>query len=67
MIDPRNCFKGFNMPKINNIGVLTVDDDGSLFVVDNVVNGLVYCHPLNGPRITRIVLPGHFWVLFDGF
>lgn len=55
------------MPKTNNIGVLTVDDNGALYVVDSVNNGLVYCHPLTGPRIVRVVLPGHFWVLFDGF
>jgi hypothetical protein len=51
----------------NNIGVLTVDDNGALFVVDSVANGLVYCHPVTGPRTTRIVLIDHFWVLFDGF
>ena len=55
------------MIKANNIGVLTVDDNGALFVVDSVANGLIYCHPLTGPRIVRVVLPGHFWVLFDGF
>ena len=55
------------MIEANNIGVLTVDDNGALFVVDNVANGLIYCHPLTGPRTTRIVLIDHFWVLFDGF
>jgi hypothetical protein len=50
----------------NNIGVLTVDDNGALFIVDSVANGLVYCHPLTGPRTTRIVLIDQFWVLFDG-
>jgi hypothetical protein len=62
-----NCFKGLKMIEANNIGVLTVDDTGALFVVDTVTNGLVYCHPLTGPRIVRVVLPGQFWVLFDGF
>ena len=62
---PKNCIKGLNMVEINNIGVLTVDDNGALHVVDNVHNGLIYCHPLTGPRITRIVLIDHFWVLID--
>lgn len=55
------------MIETNNIGVITIDDNGALFVVDSFVNGLVYCHPLTGPRIYRVVLPDQFWVLFDGF
>lgn len=54
------------MPKTDNIGVITTDDDGQLHVVDSIVNGLLYCHPLNGPRTVRVVLIDHFWVLIDG-
>jgi hypothetical protein len=54
------------MPTINNVGVITTDDDGQLHVVYSVVNGLLYCHPLTGSRTVRVVLPGHFWVLIDG-
>jgi hypothetical protein len=53
------------MVEINNIGVLTVEDDGVLHVVDSIHYGLVFCHPLTGPRKTRVVLPDHFWVLVD--
>lgn len=54
------------MPTIDNVGVITIDDDGQLHVVDSIVNGLIYCHPLTGPRTVRVVLVEHFWVLFDG-
>jgi hypothetical protein len=53
------------MIKPGNIGAITLDDDGALWVVDNVHNGLVYCHPINGPRQTRIVLPDQLWILID--
>lgn len=53
------------MPTTNNVGVITTDDNGLLHVVDSVVNGLLYCHPLVGPRTVRVVLPSHFWVLID--
>jgi len=48
-----------------NIGAITIDDNGALWVVDSVHNGLIYCRPINGPRQTRIVLPDQFWVLID--
>ena len=62
----RIVLKGFNMPKTDNVGVITTDDNGLLYVVDSVVNGLLYCHPLTGPRTVRVVLPNHFWVLIGG-
>jgi hypothetical protein len=51
--------------KPGNIGVITLNDDGALWVVDSVHNGLIYCHPLQGPRSTRVVLSDHFWPLID--
>ena len=51
----------------DNVGVITLDDNGALWVVDSVHNGLIYCRPINGPRQTRIVLPDQFWVLIDSF
>ena len=49
----------------NNVGVITLDNDQALWVVDSVHNGLIYCHPLQGPRSTRVVLCDHFWPLID--
>jgi hypothetical protein len=50
---------------LGSIGVLTIDDDAQLYVVDSVLNGLVYCHPLTGPKRIRVVLIDHFWSLID--
>ena len=51
--------------KPGNIGAITIDDNGALWVVDHVGLYMLYCHPINGPRETRIVLNHHFWVLID--
>jgi hypothetical protein len=51
--------------KPDNVGVITLDDNQALWVVDSVHNGLIYCHPLQGPRSTRVVLCDHFWPLID--
>jgi hypothetical protein len=51
--------------KPGNIGVITLNDDGALWVVDSVCDGLVYCHPLQGSRDTCVVMCDHFWPLID--
>jgi len=53
------------MIKPGNIGAITIDDNGALWIVDSVHNGLIYCRPINGPRQTRIVLADQFWSLLD--
>jgi len=52
-------------PQPGNVGVITTTDSEQLHVIDSVDNGLVYCHPLTGNRITKVCLPDHFWVLMD--
>ena len=55
-----------NEPQIGNIGIVTTIDE-SLCQITGIVNGLIYCMPMQGPRITRVCLPWHFWVLLDSF
>jgi hypothetical protein len=51
--------------KPGNIGVITLHDNGALWVVDSVCDGLVYCHSFQGPRDTWVVMCDHFWPLID--
>lgn len=47
------------------VGVITLDNDAALWQITGEHNGLIYCVPLAGPRCTRVILPGQFWVLID--
>ena len=55
------------MLRAGNVGVITSIDDVTLFEITGIRNGLVYCLPLIGPKVTRICLESHFWVLLDSF
>jgi len=55
-----------NEPQIGNVGIVTTMDE-SLCEVTGIRDGLLYCMPMQGARITRVCLPWHFWVLLDSF
>ena len=49
------------MIKRGNVGVIVTRENG-LMVVENVHNGLVYCHPLRGTNRVHVCTIGEFWV-----
>ena len=51
-------------PQAGNVGIVTTKDD-QLCEVTSVQNGLVYCLPMTAPKVLRVCLPWHFWVLLD--
>lgn len=53
-----------NEPQTGNIGVITTKGK-DLYEVTGQQNGLLYCLPLNPPKITAVCLPWQFWVLLD--
>lgn len=53
--------------KPGNVGVMTNSDNGRLFQVDSVVNGLVYCRSIEGPLVFKTCFPWQFWALLDSF
>ena len=50
---------------IGAVGVITIDNDGSLWAITGETGGLIYCRPLQGRWQIRIVLPDQFWILID--
>jgi hypothetical protein len=54
------------MIKRGNIGVIVTRENG-LMIVENVHNGLVYCHPMRGINRVHVCTIGEFWVLLDDF
>ena len=55
-----------NIP-IGSIGVINLDDDGRLYRVNNVIDGLVYLQSIDGALSFRTVCPWHIWILIDQF
>ena len=55
-----------NEPQIGNIGIVTTIDE-TLCEVTGIRNGLLYCMPIHGPKVTRVCLPYQFWALLDSF
>lgn len=53
-----------NEPQTGNIGVITTKGQ-DLYEVTSRQNGLLYCLPINAPKILAVCLPWHFWVLLD--
>jgi len=49
---------------LGNIGIVTTID-ARLCEITGIRDGLIYCITLESPKITRICLPWHFWVLLD--
>jgi hypothetical protein len=47
-----------------NVGIVTTTDN-ELCEVTSCQNGLVYCLPMTAPKVLRVCLPWHFWVLLD--
>jgi hypothetical protein len=54
------------MIKRGNIGVIVTRENG-LMIVENVYQGLVYCHPMRGTNRVHVCTIGEFWVLLDNF
>ena len=54
-----------NEVKPGNVGVITTRDDSIMYEVTGIRDGLVYCMPLNGPRIVAVCLPDQFWPLLE--
>lgn len=52
------------MIEIGNIGIVTTIDE-TLCEVTGLRNGLVYCLPMDAPKVLRVCLPWQFWVLLD--
>lgn len=50
--------------KAGNIGVITTHGQ-TLYEVTGLQNGLVYCLPMQGPKVVKVCLPEHFWCLLD--
>ena len=50
--------------KTGNIGVITTKGR-ALYEVTGIKNGLLYCLPLEGPKVVAVCLPSDFWALLD--
>jgi hypothetical protein len=53
-----------NEPAQGNIGVITTLGQ-ELYEVTGLQNGLVYCLPIEGPKVCKVCTPSNFWVLLD--
>ena len=51
-------------PQTGNIGVITTKGR-ALYEITGTKNGLLYCLPLEGPKVCAVCLPSDFWVLLD--
>ena len=58
--------RDIKMIKRGNIGVIVTRENG-LMIVENVHNGLVYCHSMQGINRVHVCTIGEFWVLLDEF
>lgn len=50
--------------KTGNIGVITTKGR-ALYEVTGIRKGLLYCLPLEGPKVVSVCLPSDFWALLD--
>jgi len=51
--------------KPGNIAAINIDNDGRLYRIDSIQNGIVYLRSIDGPLVFRICFENHVWPILD--